>query len=158
MLLTGGFKAQVAVPIEPGVPVSRVYLQDRLEFSVAAINAALYEGHDDSPRYSRYVNDAVADHAVQRGVRQRQLVDGRLTELDVREALAVVPVGGVLAGQSQHLRGHVDADGESVSTGGTVGLLPKSGPIPLATFTFSHQFYREVISLHAWPQFWSWHL
>ena len=49
MLLTGGFEAHVALPIKPCVPVPGVYLQDRLEFSIAAIDAALHEGHGTFP-------------------------------------------------------------------------------------------------------------
>src|SRR5438067_3305759 len=49
VLLTGGFEAHVALPVEPGVPVPGVYLQDRLEFSAATIDAALHEGHGESP-------------------------------------------------------------------------------------------------------------
>ena len=52
MLLAGGFEAQFALPVEPCVPVPGVYLQDRLEFSVAAIDAALHEGHGGSLPYS----------------------------------------------------------------------------------------------------------
>src|SRR5438552_1492385 len=49
MLLAGGFEAHVALPVEPGVPVPGVHLQDRLEFSAATIDAAFHEGHGDSP-------------------------------------------------------------------------------------------------------------
>src|SRR5947209_14851341 len=56
MLLTGGFEAHVALPVEPGVPVPGVHLQDRLEFPAATIDAAFHEGHRDSPRYSGYAD------------------------------------------------------------------------------------------------------
>src|SRR6266446_6910430 len=49
MLLTGGFEAYFALPVEPCVPVPGVHLQDRLEFSAATIDAALHEGHGISP-------------------------------------------------------------------------------------------------------------
>src|SRR5207302_8357388 len=46
--------AHVALPVEPGVPVPGVYLQDRLELSAAPIDAALHEGHGISPRPKGY--------------------------------------------------------------------------------------------------------
>jgi hypothetical protein len=49
MLLAGGLEAHIALPVEPGVPVPGVHLQDRLEFSAATIDAAFHEGHGDSP-------------------------------------------------------------------------------------------------------------
>src|SRR5947209_823818 len=70
MLLTGGFEAHFALPVEPCVSVLGVYLQDRLEFSAATIDAALHEGHGDSPLFRcRFVflNSAVG--AVPRGRR-----------------------------------------------------------------------------------------
>src|ERR1700693_4461610 len=49
MLLAGGLEAHVALPVEPCVPIPRVHLQDRLEFSAATTDAALHEGHGNSP-------------------------------------------------------------------------------------------------------------
>src|SRR5579875_757808 len=49
MLLTNGLEAHIALPVEPGLPVSRVHLQDRLELAVATIDAAFYEGHSEAP-------------------------------------------------------------------------------------------------------------
>src|SRR5438132_714519 len=49
MFLTGGLESDFAFPVEPCVPVPGVYLQDRLEFSATSIDAALYEGHENSP-------------------------------------------------------------------------------------------------------------
>src|SRR5882724_6356788 len=49
MLLTGGFEAFLALPVEPCVPVPGVHLQDRLEFAAATTDAAFYEGHENSP-------------------------------------------------------------------------------------------------------------
>src|SRR6266404_1583155 len=51
MLLTGGFEAHFALPVEPCVPVPGVHLQDRLEFSTATIDAALHERHGASPLF-----------------------------------------------------------------------------------------------------------
>src|SRR6266404_14732 len=48
MLLTGGFEAHFALPVEPCVPVPWVHLQDRLEFSAATIDAAFHERHGSS--------------------------------------------------------------------------------------------------------------
>src|SRR5579859_4171685 len=48
MLLAGGFEAHFTLPVEPGVPVPGVHLQDRLEFAAATIDAAFHEGHGTS--------------------------------------------------------------------------------------------------------------
>src|SRR6266404_5811696 len=48
MLLTGGFEAHFALPVEPCVPVPGVHLQDRLEFAAATADAALHERHGAS--------------------------------------------------------------------------------------------------------------
>lgn len=53
VLLTGRLVTHVALPVEPGVPVPGVHLQDRLEFATATIDAALHEGHEDSPSVLR---------------------------------------------------------------------------------------------------------
>ena len=47
MLLAGRSETFVAFTVEPRFPILWVYLQDRLEFSAATIDAALHDGHGD---------------------------------------------------------------------------------------------------------------
>src|SRR6266446_3937299 len=67
MLLTDGFEAQVAFPVEPCVPVPWIYLEDWLELSAATIDAALHEGHGTSPLRCRCFLMVQAIRAVPRG-------------------------------------------------------------------------------------------
>ena len=59
----------------------------------------------------REVDDAVGDDHVHRAVLDRQLLDQTLAELHVAQAGGLAELSGVPAGQSQHLRRHVHADG-----------------------------------------------